>query len=235
MLLRAARRSADPGRGRGHGPRRGPADDHAGAARTAADRGSSNGRRCTTRASNSSSTPTCPRRADPYLRRSPARRRPAVPRRARHGGDGPGRGRPDRPAGHADAGGRGVPAADRRPGRAAPPPSASRCWPRTPRPCDVVIRSSETGFQADHFRATLRYRRAASPRHQRRRTSAADPAPCGCRWTRPLSCTARVLFQGGRFRRLLGLPAAGRQRHAWRRSRTRAGDRLVRRLPARRT
>jgi enediyne polyketide synthase len=64
----------------------------------------------------------------------------------------------------------------------------------------AVIRSSDTGFAADHFRATLRYpSRPEAPGPE----LAADPA-----MKVPVDPAAdlygSVLFQGGRFRRLLG-------------------------------
>ena len=64
---------------------------------------------------------------------------------------------------------------------------------------DVVIRSSDTGFQADHFRATLRWQDADSP-------AVTPPAAAG--WPRlPLEpgreLYGDVLFQGRRFQRVL--------------------------------
>ncbi|MFD7641930.1 SDR family NAD(P)-dependent oxidoreductase [Kitasatospora sp. NPDC059795] len=63
----------------------------------------------------------------------------------------------------------------------------------------VVLRSGETGFQADHFRATLRFGAERS---------AADPAPVTDEVpTVPLTpgeLYGPVLFQGDRFQRLLG-------------------------------
>jgi enediyne polyketide synthase len=62
----------------------------------------------------------------------------------------------------------------------------------------AVIRSSDTGFQADHFRATLRYPRPAQP-------EAADPAPRTP--TLPLSrdeLYGPILFQGPMFQRVTG-------------------------------
>ena len=64
----------------------------------------------------------------------------------------------------------------------------------------AVIRNSDTGFQADHFRATLRY---ASQPAAPAPGLAADPA-----LRVPVDPAAElygsVLFQGGRFRRLMG-------------------------------
>ncbi|GGU95893.1 polyketide synthase [Streptomyces albospinus] len=66
---------------------------------------------------------------------------------------------------------------------------------------EAVIRSSETGFQADHFRATLRYSGAAPT--DDRRGPLADSA-----LRLPLDPEQElygpVLFQGARFQRLLG-------------------------------
>jgi enediyne polyketide synthase len=69
-----------------------------------------------------------------------------------------------------------------------------------PETVHAVIRSSDTGFQADHFRATLRY--ASEP-----------PQPQGLDLADELALVpvdpatelyGKVLFQAGRFRRLLG-------------------------------
>ncbi|MGA5901168.1 type I polyketide synthase [Streptomyces venetus] len=64
----------------------------------------------------------------------------------------------------------------------------------------ATLRSSDTGFQVDHFRATLRYELAA-PEDAPRPSSGADPAI-------PLQPAEElygsVLFQGDRFQRLLG-------------------------------
>lgn len=63
---------------------------------------------------------------------------------------------------------------------------------------ETVIRSSDTGFQADHFRATLRYSQqlgeTVSP-GSRSELLPLDPAG---------ELYGSVLFQGGRFQRLLG-------------------------------
>ena len=68
---------------------------------------------------------------------------------------------------------------------------------------DAVIRSSETEFQADHFRATLRYGAPAPDA-----LAAADPAPPAAAAALPLDPARElygpVLFQGGRFQRLTG-------------------------------
>jgi enediyne polyketide synthase len=70
----------------------------------------------------------------------------------------------------------------------------------------AVIRSSDTGFQADHFRATLRY-----PSRQLREMEHRAPDDAAPRV--PLDPAADlygpVLFQGGRFRRLLGYQKLG--------------------------
>jgi enediyne polyketide synthase len=63
---------------------------------------------------------------------------------------------------------------------------------------DVVIRSSETGFHADHFRATVRS--AGSPRDCPDR---AGPTPDSLVPLDPADLYGSVLFQGKRFRRLL--------------------------------
>ncbi|WP_431684094.1 SDR family NAD(P)-dependent oxidoreductase [Kitasatospora sp. KL5] len=64
---------------------------------------------------------------------------------------------------------------------------------------EAVVRSSETGFQADHFRATLRFG-AARPE--------GEPAPVTEEVPRvplaPSELYGPVLFQGDRFQRLLG-------------------------------
>ncbi|MFL6115896.1 MAG: SDR family NAD(P)-dependent oxidoreductase, partial [Catenulispora sp.] len=69
---------------------------------------------------------------------------------------------------------------------------------------DVVraaLRSSETGFQTDHFRATLRY-------DQPLPTTEVRPVPAAAQRRIPLDPAAElygpVLFQGDRFQRLLG-------------------------------
>jgi enediyne polyketide synthase len=65
----------------------------------------------------------------------------------------------------------------------------------------AVIRSGETGFQADHFRATLRYR-TAPPAGGRPSPILKDLPRLALRPDRDLY--GSVLFQGGRFQRLLG-------------------------------
>jgi enediyne polyketide synthase len=66
---------------------------------------------------------------------------------------------------------------------------------------DVAIRSSDTGFQADHFRATLRYRGT-------RPFDAGRPVPAVRTSRVPLDAAADlyggVFFQGKRFQRVLG-------------------------------
>ena len=64
----------------------------------------------------------------------------------------------------------------------------------------AVIRSGETGFQADHFRARLRYR-TPLPGGARPHPILADPPRLALR---PADLYGSVLFQGGRFQRLLG-------------------------------
>ncbi|MFJ9521748.1 SDR family NAD(P)-dependent oxidoreductase [Kitasatospora sp. NPDC101801] len=68
----------------------------------------------------------------------------------------------------------------------------------------AVLRSSETGFQADHFRATLRYGRPA-PLDGAPRPLAEDAPQVPLDPARDLY--GPVLFQGGRFQRLLGYRA----------------------------
>jgi enediyne polyketide synthase len=74
---------------------------------------------------------------------------------------------------------------------------------RGPGVVDAVIRSSETGFQAEHFRATLRYPRPALPTGS---GSTGDAARA--RVPVPLDpgrdLYGEVLFQGKRFQRLSG-------------------------------
>ncbi|MBS2550804.1 SDR family NAD(P)-dependent oxidoreductase [Catenulispora sp. NL8] len=65
----------------------------------------------------------------------------------------------------------------------------------------AVLRSSETGFQADHFRATLRYDQplpVGDPRPRARDTEPLIPLDPATELYGP------VLFQGDRFQRLLG-------------------------------
>jgi enediyne polyketide synthase len=66
---------------------------------------------------------------------------------------------------------------------------------------DVAIRSSDTGFQSDHFRATLRHRGT-------RPFDADGPAPAAGTSRVPLDAAADlyggVFFQGKRFQRVLG-------------------------------
>ena len=64
----------------------------------------------------------------------------------------------------------------------------------------VVLRSSETGFGADHFRATLRFDRARPADDAPRALPSLPPVPCD-----PVSeLYGKVLFQGKRFARLVG-------------------------------
>ncbi|MGD0602526.1 MAG: type I polyketide synthase [Streptosporangiaceae bacterium] len=65
----------------------------------------------------------------------------------------------------------------------------------------AVIRSSDTGFQADHFRATLRY---SGPRPQGQVPEMADQSRPRVPVDPAAELYGSVLFQGGRFRRLLG-------------------------------
>jgi enediyne polyketide synthase len=75
---------------------------------------------------------------------------------------------------------------------------------RAPGVVEVALRSSETGFAADHFRATCRFAatdapagepEAASPRPEGERAVTLDPAR---------DLYGGLLFHGGRFRRLSG-------------------------------
>jgi enediyne polyketide synthase len=70
---------------------------------------------------------------------------------------------------------------------------------KSPGTVEVVLRSSDTGFLADHFQATLRYQQLPV---------AVGPLPGGADTRLPIDPGAdlygRVLFQGGRFRRLRG-------------------------------
>ncbi|HEX8095848.1 SDR family NAD(P)-dependent oxidoreductase [Jatrophihabitans sp.] len=63
---------------------------------------------------------------------------------------------------------------------------------------EAVIRSSDTGFQADHFRATLRYSQSLPETVSSNGPSELLPLDPGRDLYGP------VLFQGGRFQRLLG-------------------------------
>ncbi len=74
---------------------------------------------------------------------------------------------------------------------------------------EAAIRSAETGFAADHFRATLRFGREAVP--------AGPPDQLGdgvpmVRLDPAADLYGRVLFQGRRFQRLTGYHRAGRAR-----------------------
>ncbi|MEU5046635.1 type I polyketide synthase [Streptomyces griseorubiginosus] len=70
----------------------------------------------------------------------------------------------------------------------------------------AVIRSDETGFQADHFRATLRFDKPAPP-------DTAPPAlpPMDVPLAPKKDLYGPVLFQGDRFQRLLGYRALAAQ------------------------
>lgn len=72
---------------------------------------------------------------------------------------------------------------------------------------EAVIRSSETDFQADHVRATLRYEDeapAALPAVGVPDTPADPPLPADLPLDPARELYGSVLFQGGRFRRLIG-------------------------------
>ncbi|MEQ0565883.1 type I polyketide synthase [Amycolatopsis sp. NEAU-NG30] len=74
---------------------------------------------------------------------------------------------------------------------------------------DVVIRSDETGFSADHFRARLSFARPAEIGASQARDVALPPVP-----VEPISeLYGSVLFQGKRFQRVLGYRRAS-ARHA---------------------
>ncbi|MEU8639224.1 type I polyketide synthase [Amycolatopsis sp. NPDC048633] len=74
---------------------------------------------------------------------------------------------------------------------------------------DVVIRSDETGFSADHFRARLSFARPAELGEKAARDVALPPVP-----VEPISeLYGSVLFQGKRFQRVLGYRRAS-ARHA---------------------
>ncbi|NBH09939.1 SDR family oxidoreductase, partial [Amycolatopsis sp. SID8362] len=74
---------------------------------------------------------------------------------------------------------------------------------------DVVIRSDETGFSADHFRARLSFARPAELGERAPRDVALPPVP-----VEPISeLYGSVLFQGKRFQRVLGYQRAS-ARHA---------------------
>jgi enediyne polyketide synthase len=74
---------------------------------------------------------------------------------------------------------------------------------------DVVIRSDETGFSADHFRARLSFARPAELGERVPRDIALPPVP-----VEPISeLYGSVLFQGKRFQRVLGYRRAS-ARHA---------------------
>ena len=112
----------------------------------------------------------------------------------------------------AGAGGRGVPAADRGPGRRRDHHPGRGRSPTAPDAVQAVIRSSETGFQADHFRATLRYDRPAAGR---RRRPCRRPARVLAAGSRPASCTARCCSRATRFQRLLGYRELAAHAAAW--------------------
>ena len=61
---------------------------------------------------------------------------------------------------------------------------------------DVVLRSSDTGFHVDHFRARCRFDQVLQPRHQLLPTGDAQLAP--------EHLYGGLLFQSGRLRRILG-------------------------------
>ncbi|MFE0025270.1 SDR family NAD(P)-dependent oxidoreductase [Amycolatopsis sp. NPDC059021] len=74
---------------------------------------------------------------------------------------------------------------------------------------DVVLRSGETGFSADHFRARLRFCRPAELGERSPRDVALPPVPVD-----PVTeLYGSVLFQGKRFQRVLGYRRAS-ARHA---------------------
>ena len=76
----------------------------------------------------------------------------------------------------------------------------------TPETVDIVIRSADTGFRVDHYRARLRY--ASGPRPGPRLPALEDVGADGSAPWVPVDPAVElygsVLFQGGRFRRLLG-------------------------------
>jgi enediyne polyketide synthase len=76
----------------------------------------------------------------------------------------------------------------------------------TPDTADVVIRSADTGFRADHFRARLRFASGPlpGPRLPALDTAAADGSAPRVPVDPASELYGPVLFQGGRFRRLLG-------------------------------
>lgn len=67
-----------------------------------------------------------------------------------------------------------------------------------PQAVQVVVRSAETDFRADHFRATVTFPCAALA------GSPMDPAPTTASPLAPADLYGSVLFQGRRFQRLLG-------------------------------
>jgi enediyne polyketide synthase len=79
----------------------------------------------------------------------------------------------------------------------------------TPQTVDVVIRTADTGFRADHYRARLRYQDGQQPAAPLPALAAA--AADGPATRVPVDPATElygpVLFQGGRFRRLLGYRA----------------------------
>jgi enediyne polyketide synthase len=76
----------------------------------------------------------------------------------------------------------------------------------TPETVDVVIRSADTGFRADHYRARLRYASTPqpSPRLPALEAVGADGTAPRVPVDPAVDLYGPVLFQGGRFRRLLG-------------------------------
>jgi enediyne polyketide synthase len=73
---------------------------------------------------------------------------------------------------------------------------------------DVVIRSAETGFGADHFRATLRWPRPKIPAEPAGRAATMPPVA-----VHPMSeLYGGILFQGKRFQRLLAYRQASARR-----------------------
>ena len=147
----------------------------------------------------------------PVPGRPPARRRPAVPRGARHRGDGPGRGGAGRCGMRAHARERRVPAADR--GARARHDDDQDRGAATADRVDVAIRSSDTGFQADHFRATLRYADDRALRYRTDRVARrgdADSARPGGRPVRRDPLPGQAVPAGARLPPAGGHPLRGR-------------------------